>query len=114
MLRPSPISRSRYIKDAKLYIPPLLLSLLGFTAGDGGRLPQGLKYDTLKAMRDVFSSEVGTETAQIIGARVCELQADRKTASPRISASPESLMNAVKAGKLSLDQLKEAIAGLEG
>ena len=65
-------------------------------------------------MRDVFSSEVGTETAQIIGARVCELQADRKTASPRISASPESLMNAVKAGKLSLDQLKEAIAGLEG
>tara|TARA_Y100001951_G_C11154179_1_gene190959 strand:- start:216 stop:572 length:357 start_codon:yes stop_codon:yes gene_type:complete len=91
-----------------------LLSLLGFTAGDGGRLPQGLKYDTLKAMRDVFSSDVGTETAQIIGARVCELQADRKTASPRISASPESLMNAVKAGKLSLDQLKEAIAGLEG
>ena len=78
-----------------------LLSLLGFTAGDGGRLPQGLKYDTLQAMRDVFSSDVGTETAELIGARVCELQADRKTASPRISASPESLMNAVKAGKLS-------------
>ena len=91
-----------------------LLSLLGFTAGDGGRLPQGLKYDTLRAMRDVFSAEVGASTAELIGARVCELQADRKTASPRISASPESLMNAVKAGKLSLDQLKEAIAGLEG
>ena len=91
-----------------------LLSLLGFTAGDGGRLPQGLKYDTLVAMRDVFSADVGAQTAELIGARVCELQADRKTASPRISASPESLMNAVKAGKLSLDQLKEAIAGLEG
>ena len=62
----------------------------------------------------VFSAEVGASTAELIGARVCELQADRKTASPRISASPESLMNAVKAGKLSLDQLKEAIAGLEG
>ena len=91
-----------------------LLSLLGFTAGDGGRLPQGLKYDTLRAMKDVFSAEVGASTAELIGARVCELQADRKTASPRISASPESLMNAVKAGKLTLDQLKEAIAGLEG
>ena len=91
-----------------------LLSLLGFTAGDGGRLPQGLKYDTLVAMRDVFSADVGAQTAELIGACVCELQADRKTASPRISASPESLMNAVKAGKLSLDQLKEAIAGLEG
>ena len=90
-----------------------LLSLLGFTAGDGGRLPQGLKYDTLVAMRDVFSSEVGTDTAHLVGARVCELQADRKTASARISASPESLMNAVKSGKLTLDQLKEAIAGLE-
>ena len=89
-----------------------LLSLLGFTAGDGGRLPQGLKYDTLVAMRDVFSADVGAQTAELIGAR--ELQADRKTASPRISAPPESLMNAVKAGKLSLDQLKEAIAGLEG
>ena len=90
-----------------------LLSLLGFTAGDGGRLPQGLKYDTLVAMRDVFSSEVGTATAELIGGRVCQLQADRKTASARISASPESLMNAVKSGKLTLDQLKEAIAGLE-
>ena len=90
-----------------------LLSLLGFTAGDGGRLPQGLKYDTLVSMRDVFSSEVGKETAVLIGGRMAELQAERKTASPRISASPESLMNAVKSGKLTLDQLKEAIAGLE-
>ena len=45
---------------------------------------------------------------------MCELQESRKTARPRISASPESLMNAVKAGKRTLAQLKEAIAGLEG
>jgi hypothetical protein len=90
-----------------------LLSLLGFTAGDGGRLPQGLKYDTLVSMRDVFASEVGKATAELIGGRMAELQAERKTASHRISASPESLMNAVKSGKLTLDQLKEAIAGLE-
>ena len=41
-----------------------LLTLLGFTAGDGGRLPQGLKYDTLVSMRDVFSSEIGASTAE--------------------------------------------------
>jgi len=91
-----------------------LLSLLGFTAGDGGRLPQGLKYDTIVALRDVFSSDIGSSTAEVVGQRICQLQADRKSGTAtRISASPESLMNAVKAGKLTLDQLKEAIAGLE-
>ena len=65
-------------------------------------------------MRDVFSSEIGAPTAELIGARMCELQADRKSgASARISASPKSIMDAVKSGKLSLDELKQAIAGLE-
>ena len=32
-----------------------LLSILGFEAPKGGRLPAGVKYDSLLAMRDVFS-----------------------------------------------------------
>ncbi len=42
-----------------------------------------------------------------------ELQAQRKTATARISASPKSIMDAVKSGKLSLDELKLAIAELD-
>ena len=46
--------------------------------------------------------------------RIAELQAGRKSeAKARISASPDSIMNAVKSGKLSLDELKRAIASLE-
>ena len=91
-----------------------LLSLLGFEAPKGGRLPAGVKYDSLIAMRDVFSIEESYDTVAMIGSRIAELQANRKTgSSARISASPKSIMEAVKSGKLSLDELKEALASLE-
>ncbi len=91
-----------------------LLSLLGWEAPTGGRLPAGVKYDTLVAMRDVFSIEESYDTRAMIGSRIAELQANRKSgSSARISASPKSIMDAVKSGKLSLDELKEAIASLE-
>ena len=91
-----------------------LLSLLGFEAPKGGRLPAGVKYDSLIAMRDVFSIEESYDTVAMIGSRIAELQANRKSgASARISASPKSIMDAVKSGKLSLDELKEAIASME-
>jgi len=91
-----------------------LLSLLGFEAPKGGRLPAGVKYDTLIAMRDVFSIEESYDTVAMIGSRIAELQANRKSgASARISASPKSIMEAVKSGKLSLDELKQAIASME-
>ena len=90
-----------------------LLSLLGFEAPKGGRLPAGVKYDSLVAMRDVFSIEESYDTVAMIGSRIAELQAGRKSeAKARISASPDSIMNAVKSGKLSLDELKQAIASL--
>ena len=91
-----------------------ILEKIGFTAGEGGRLPAGVKYDTLVALHDVFSIEEGYEIRAMVGSRIAELQADRKSgASARISASPKSIMDAVKSGKLSLDELKQAIAGLE-
>ena len=38
-----------------------LLSLLGFTAPENGRLPAGVKYDTIVALHDVFSiSEIAS------------------------------------------------------
>jgi len=91
-----------------------LLSLLGWEAPTNGRLPAGVKYDTLVAMRDVFSIEESYDLRAMIGSRIAELQANRKSgASARISASPKSIMEAVKSGKLSLDELKEAIASME-
>jgi len=90
-----------------------LLSLLGFTAPDGGRLPAGVKYDTIVALHDVFSISESFDIRTMISERIAELQAGRKSeAKARISASPESIMNAVKSGKLSLDDLKKAIADL--
>ena len=91
-----------------------LLSILGWEAPKNGRLPAGVKYDTLIAMRDVFSIEESYDLRAMIGSRIAELQANRKTgASARISASPKSIMEAVKSGKLSLDELKAAIASME-
>tara|TARA_R110002012_G_C11227824_1_gene563559 strand:- start:67 stop:423 length:357 start_codon:yes stop_codon:yes gene_type:complete len=91
-----------------------LLSILGFEAPTGGRLPAGVKYDAIVAMRDVFSIEESYDTVAMIGSRIAELQASRKSgASARISASPKSIMEAVKSGKLSLDELKQAIASME-
>ena len=91
-----------------------LLSLLGFEAPKGGRLPAGVKYDAIVAMRDVFSIEESYDTVAMIGSRIAELQANRKSgSSARISASPKSIMEAVKSGKLSLDELKQAIASME-
>ncbi len=91
-----------------------LLSILGWEAPKNGRLPAGVKYDSLIAMRDVFSISESFDTVSMIGSRIAELQADRKTGSTaRISASPKSIMDAVKSGKLSLDELKAAIAAME-
>jgi|TARA_R100001530_G_C4266717_1_gene141986 uncharacterized small protein (DUF1192 family) len=91
-----------------------LLALLGFQAPEGGRLPAGVKYDTLKALRDVFSISEASEIVAMIGSRIAELQAGRKSASAgRITASPKSIVDAVKSGKLSLDELKEALASMD-
>ena len=90
-----------------------LLSLLGFTAPENGRLPAGVKYDTIVALHDVFSISESYEVRTMVSERIAELQAGRKSeAKARISASPDSIMNAVKSGKLSLDELKAAIASL--
>ena len=90
-----------------------LLSLLGFTAPENGRLPAGVKYDTIVALHDVFSISESYEVRTMVSERIAELQAGRKSeAKASISAYPDSIMNAVKSGMLSLDELKQAIASL--
>ena len=92
-----------------------ILTSLGFTAGDGGRLPAGVKYDTLIALNSVLKSkDFGPELSAVMGGEIASLQDSRRSSAPRITASPKSIMDAVKSGKLSLDDLKKAIEQAEG
>ncbi len=90
-----------------------LLSLLGWEAPKGGRLPAGVKYDFIKAVDNILSVEEWSEFGELIGGEVASLQSHRKSSAPRITASPKSIMDAVKSGKLSLDELKQAIESAE-
>ena len=89
-----------------------LLSLLGFTAPENGRLPAGVKYDFIKAVDSVLSSKIGEPFGDLIGGEVAHLQANRKSSAPRITATPQSIMELVKSGKLSLDELQAELKKL--
>ena len=88
-----------------------LMSLIGYSALDGGRLPSGVKYDTIIALNDVLGAN--DEFRAMVATRV-ELQASRRGGTPKVSATPESVINAVKQGKISLAELKAQIEALEG
>ena len=87
-----------------------LMSLIGYTAPKGGRLPAGVKLDTLKAMSDVLASD--EETSSKVATRVHELQSERRKATLRVKATPESIIEAVKLGHISLSELKAKINAL--
>ena len=89
-----------------------LMALIGFVAPPNGRLPAGAKYDTIIALNDVVGANA--EMASMLATRVLELQAVRRTSTPKMAATPESVIQAVKAGKISLDELKAQIKLLEG
>ena len=87
-----------------------LMSLIGFVAPENGRLPAGAKYDTIIALNDVLGAN--GEFASMVATRVLELQAQRRTSAPKMSATPESVIKAVKSGKISLEELKAQIKAL--
>ena len=89
-----------------------ILEKIGFTAGEGGRLPAGVKYDFIKAVDSILDAEVGQEFGDLVGQEVSYLQANRKTSAPRITATPQSIMELVKSGKLSLDELQAELKKL--
>jgi len=86
-----------------------LMSELGYSAPEGGRLPAGVKVDTLVALTECFNSEIADEFKSMLCTRIGELQASRRTVKPRLTATPESVINAVKLGQISLEELKSAI-----
>jgi len=87
-----------------------LMSLIGYTAPKGGRLPAGVKLDTLKAMSDVLASD--EEVSSKVATRVHELQSERRKATLKVKATPESIIEAVKLGHISLSELKAKINAL--
>ena len=86
-----------------------LMALLGFQAPKGGRLPVGVKYDTLVAMNDVLSAE----TTSMITSRIVELQASRRLSTGKVSATPESIISAIKSGRISLTELQAKLEAME-
>ena len=84
-----------------------IMSLLGYTAPKGGRLPAGVKYDTLVALRDTL--EASEPTQSMMASKIAELQGQRSRGTPKVGANPESIIQAVKAGMISLAELKAKI-----
>jgi len=89
-----------------------LMSLIGFEATKGGRLPAGVKIDTLKAMLEVLACEDASPVLAMFTQKVVDLQSMRRISTPKVSATPESIVQAVKSGKISLDELKVALGKL--
>jgi len=89
-----------------------ILEKIGFTAGEGGRLPAGVKYDFIKAVDNILSVAEWSEFSELIGGEVASLQDKRKSSAPRITATPKSIMELVKSGKLSLDELQAELKKL--
>tara|TARA_R100000808_G_scaffold23132_1_gene50952 strand:+ start:806 stop:1156 length:351 start_codon:yes stop_codon:yes gene_type:complete len=83
-----------------------LMMLLGYEAPKGGRLPAGVKYDTLKALVDCLGMGLNEEFRSMLATRVVELQSARRKGTGKVSATPESIVNAIKSGKISLEELK--------
>tara|TARA_R100000808_G_C2117719_1_gene129854 strand:- start:450 stop:905 length:456 start_codon:yes stop_codon:yes gene_type:complete len=87
-----------------------LMALIGYVAPKNGRLPAGCKLDTLIALSDVLASD--EETSSKVATRVHELQSERRKAVARVKATPESIIEAVKSGQISLSELKAKIDAL--
>ena len=88
-----------------------LMAMLGFMAATGGRLPAGCKLDTLIALNGTLSTN--EELRSMVATRVMELQSKRRVATTRVAATPESIINAVKNGTISLDELKAKLSEFE-
>ena len=76
------------------------------------KLSKSLGNDFIKAVDSVLSSKIGEPFGDLIGGEVAHLQANRKSSAPRITATPQSIMELVKSGKLSLDELQAELKKL--
>ncbi len=95
---------------------PLVLNNFGFAQSDKGRFSAGLKYDFVRALANVSSVKgLSDELISLVGSETARLQAERRTASKRVTLpqSPEGVLALIKSGKMSLDDVKSAIAKME-
>ena len=90
-----------------------LVALNELLAVKGGRLPAGVKYDTLIALNEMLSTKDNEEFNSMLATRVVELQGARRTTTSKVAATPESIIAAVKSGKINLAELKDALASIE-
>jgi len=49
----------------------------------------------------------------MMASKIAQLQGNRSRGTPKVGANPESIIQAVKSGKISLSELKAKIAELE-
>ena len=90
-----------------------LMASVGYEAPKGGRLPAGVKLDTLTALNEAFTVEDFSDFVSSIQSRVAELQSARRVSRAKLSATPESVIAAVKSGRISLDELKAQLDAME-
>ena len=89
-----------------------ILNTFGFAQSEGGRFAAGLKYDFVKAIDNVASTELANDLIQLIGSETARLQAERRTTSARVTLpqTPEGVLNMISSGKMSADDVKKALA----
>ena len=90
-----------------------LMALIGFSVSDGKRLPAGVKIDTLVALNELLAVKSNEEFSSMLATRVLELQGARRTTTLKVAATPESIIAAVKSGKINLAELKSALSSIE-
>ena len=90
-----------------------IMTQLGFTAPKGGRLPAGVKLDTLVALDEALGVSDFADCVSALSSRIATLQASRRVSTAKISATPEAIIASVQAGKISLADLKAKILELE-
>ena len=84
-----------------------------YEAPKGGRLPAGVKLDTLTALNEAFTVDDFSDFVSSIQSRVAELQSARRVSRAKLSATPESVIAAVKSGRISLEELKAQLDAME-
>ena len=94
---------------------PQVLNNFGFAQSEKGRFAAGLKYDFVKAISNVTATSEADHIIEMIGSETARLQAERRTATKRVTIpqSPEGVLALIKSGKMSLDDVKSAIAKME-
>ena len=78
-------------------------------------LPTMLETENFKISESGCYDVLGAEDKfqSMMSSRIAQLQGNRSRGSPKIGANPESIIQAVKQGKISLEELKKQIASLD-